>query len=90
MKAMKALSLLLIATSLASGAVYARGGGGMSGGNANHAQRTEAQAQTRTQTRTQTRDGSQANDAQRNEYREMNRHENREQIRSEGASSLNQ
>ena len=85
MKSLKVLSLVLIATSLASGAVYARSGGGMGGGNgmhsggmgsgsADHAQ----QIQHRTQTRTQTREASQGNQGLRNEYR----YENRDQIRN--------
>jgi hypothetical protein len=79
MKSMKILSLVLLATSLASGAVYARGGGGMGGGSASSADHSQQQTQERTQKRTQKRDGSQSGDAQHNEYR----YENREQMRSE-------
>jgi hypothetical protein len=63
-----------LATSLASGAVYARGGG-MGGGNASSADHSQQQ----TQQRTQKRDGSQSGDARRNAYR----YKNREQVRSE-------
>lgn len=84
MKSMKVLSLVLLATSLASGAVYARGGGGMGGGgmgggSASGADPSQQQTQERTQKRTQKRDGSQSGDAQHNEYR----YETREQMRSE-------
>lgn len=84
MQSLKTLSLLLIATSLASGAVYAKGGGGMGGngmhgggmGNAgaDHAQ----QNQHRTQTREQTREAAQGSQDQGNAYR----YENREQMRN--------
>jgi len=93
MKSLKVISLVLIATSLASGAVYAKGGGGsgMGGGmgngsfsSADPAQRTETRSQDRVQERTQKRDGSQAGDAQRNEYRYENRYENRAQMRNGG------
>lgn len=85
MKSMKILSLVLLATSLASGAVYARGGGGgggMGGGGMGSGSASSADhSQQQTQERTQKRDGSglQTGDAQRNEYR----YENREQVRSE-------
>ena len=88
MKSLKVLSLVLIATSLASGAVLAKGGGGMgnggmgggmNGAGSGTAQRAQDHVKTRTQTRTQSRDGTHANDGQRNE--------NREQVRSEGAKA---
>ena len=80
MKTLKVLSLALIATSLASGAVYAKGGsgggmaggsmfgGGMSNGGAVHAQ----PMQHRTQTRNQTREAEQGSQGQRNEWRYEN------------------
>lgn len=88
MKSSNILSLVLIATSLASGAAYAKGGsgGGMGSGgfgSADHVQRTEIRSQDRVQERTQKRDGSQAGNAQRNEYRHENRHEDRAQMRIE-------
>jgi len=95
MKSLKVLSLVLIATSLASGAVYAKGGsgssmfgGGMSSGGAGHAQ----QMQHRTQTRDQSRGAAPGSQGQRNEYRYENqaqtpsgnvyRYENRDQFRN--------
>ena len=85
MKSMKVLSLVLLATSLASGAVYARGGGAewAADGRRQCIQRrpwpTHRATHSGTHQRTQKREGSQAGDAQRNEYR----YENREQVRSE-------
>lgn len=95
MKSLKVLSLALIASSLASGAVYAKGGsgggmggGGMSSGGAGHTQ----QMQHRTQTRNQSHEAAPDSQGQRNEYRHENqaqtpsgnvyRYENREQFRN--------
>lgn len=78
MKSLKVISLLLIAASLASGAVYAKGGGSAS--SADHAQRTEIRSQDRVQQRTHKRAGSQSGDALRHE----NRNENHEQMRQGG------
>jgi hypothetical protein len=83
MKSSNILSLVLIATILASGAVHAKGGGAGGFGSADHAQRTEIRSQDRVQERSQKREGSQAGNAQRNEYRHENRHEDRAQRHSE-------
>jgi hypothetical protein len=84
MKSMKWLSLILLATSLASGAVYAKGGNGMGGGMGNTTRPDITRRdQTRTQERVQKRDGSHAGDARRHEKR----YEYREQTRSAGTSS---
>jgi hypothetical protein len=89
MKSLKVLSLVLIAASLASGAVYAKGGGrgGIGSGgfsSTDHAQRTEVRSQDRVQERTQKRDGSQAGNTQRNEYRHEYRYENRARMHNGG------
>ncbi len=87
-KSLKVLSLVLLATGLASGAAYARGGGGMGNmAGPGTTQADPARNQERVQNRVQKRDGSHAGGAQRNENRYEFRHENREQVRSERSSS---
>lgn len=92
MKSTKTLSVILLAASLASGTVHAKGGhagmgGGMGMGNTGMSYPDSAQ---RKETRTQSRDGAQADSAQRNQNRDQIRTKTREQVRSNGASPAGQ